>query len=487
MLKQSLLPRRQSPNDFFIKYYWAWLYLGVAVICLGTSFQIGFGAGSMNNLDEVLIQSLASPLQTWQWGAIQAGFGIGGLLGATLTNAVLRLVSNRAALLGTDVLVLASSMTFMLSDQWSALFLGRIAIGAVAGIGSGLVPVALAEIVPSASHHRAAAVAHQLSIKLGCLISQLLTTPSLHLGEATGLLGEEIKLRNIFLVPALCALVQVVVLPCLPDASHASAYFYRGGMAAEGRGGGATEAAGRAEQQQQHTEAMAHDWLNSESVFSVLDLLKASKLRKQLLVGGALVLSMQASGIDVLLAYSTMVFRGAGLPNPELATSLLSAVNVLLLPLGAIVLERVASRRTLLSLAWLAMGVAYVLGTLALACTYFGVLPSIAPALAVACISGVLVAFAAGPGCVAWATVIDLFPAHAKDAAVALGVAMNWAANAAFLFAFPLVHSMLGPVAFLIFAKSAVAFAYLTYRFVPETRHKSITEISAEMAERMPG
>ena len=59
--------------------------------------------------------------------------------------------------------------------------------------------------------------------------------------------------------------------------------------------------------------------------------------------------------------------------------------------------------------------------------------------------AGVITSFAIGPGCIAWFVIAEIFPAYAIDAAMALGVALNWWANWVVAFAFPLLNRMLGP------------------------------------------
>ena len=48
------------------------------------------------------------------------------------------------------------------------------------------------------------------------------------------------------------------------------------------------------------------------SSYSVARLFQAAELRKQLVVGLAIQVSMQLSGIDAIFYYSTLVFRHAG-------------------------------------------------------------------------------------------------------------------------------------------------------------------------------
>lgn len=88
--------------------------------------------------------------------------------------------------------------------------LGRIFIGMVAGIGSGIVPVYFSEISPTRIRGAVSTV-HQLGITIGILLAQLLSTPSLHI------LGSEDKWRYLFVVPAAAAVFELLLLPFCPE------------------------------------------------------------------------------------------------------------------------------------------------------------------------------------------------------------------------------------------------------------------------------
>ena len=205
----------------------------------------------------------------------------------------------------------------------------------------------LAEISPTAARG-AVGTAHQLAITLGCLASFAITTPSLSPLAAAG------TWRYAFLLPVAAALLQCAVLPFCPESP---AYLYRtvGSHAAlhklaelheVGSIGGHIDAL-RSEEQIGGGGAGSNG-------FTIVELLGARKLRRHLLVGVVLQLSMQLSGIDAVLYYSTMVFRDAGVDEPEMATTLLGALNVMLTIVAIAIMDK-AGRRTLLLFSWAGM------------------------------------------------------------------------------------------------------------------------------------
>ena len=62
---------------------------------------------------------------------------------------------------------------------------------------------------------------------------------------------------------------------------------------------------------------------------TIVDLIFDRTLRKQLIVGITVQLMMQFSGIDAVFYYSTTVFKQADVSDPELATTALGIINVL--------------------------------------------------------------------------------------------------------------------------------------------------------------
>lgn len=131
---------------------------------------------------------------------------------------------------------------------------------------------------------------HQLAITVGILISQCLSTPSLHL------LGSEDLWQWLFFVPAVCGLAQIIVLPFCPESPS---YLYM-----QGDLDGARRAI--AKFQSEHVVEEYIGYIEEESKASqsgrsmtVSELFMDLTLRKQLIVGVVVQLMMQFSGESV--------------------------------------------------------------------------------------------------------------------------------------------------------------------------------------------
>ena len=258
---------------------------------------------------------------------------------------------------------------------------------------SAVVPTYFSEISPI-SVRGAVGTMHQLGITVGILVSQALSTPSLNL------LGSEQKWKWLFFVPVLCGLFELIVLPWLPESPS---YLY----ATQGK------QAARFALVRLQCEEVAEEYLSyigeeinatsKDSNFqaggmTVRELFADQRLRKQLIVGVTVQLMMQFSGIDAVFYYSTRVFYQADVADPELATTGLGVINVIV-TIFAVKFMDTAGRKTLLKYSWIGMLTSYVLLT-----TSFILKPYVGymDQLSVFSMTGVIIFFAFGPGCIAW-------------------------------------------------------------------------------------
>lgn len=97
---------------------------------------------------------------------------------------------------------------------------------------------------------------------------------------------------------------------------------------------------------------------NGDSM-TIMELLLDRTLRKQLVVGITVQLMMQFSGIDAVFYYSTSVFYQANVKDPELATTCLGVINVLV-TIVAVQFMDTAGRKALLRYSWIGMCASYL-------------------------------------------------------------------------------------------------------------------------------
>ena len=391
---------------------------------------------------------------------------MGSLLGPKVIGAY---YGRRATLLINNVFLVLSSILIAFAPQWWYQAIGRIFVGIVAGVSTAVVPTYFSEISPIAIRG-AIGTMHQLGITVGILVSQALSTPSLNL------LGSQEKWQWLFLVPVLCGLLEVIVLPFCPE-SPSYLYTKKGKDAAR-------EALVKLQ-----SEAVADQYLGfikeeiqsanaggGESM-SIRDLIFDRSLRKQLIVGITVQLMMQFSGIDAVFYYSTAVFKQAEVSDPELATTCLGVINVII-TIFAVKFMDSAGRKTLLTYSWIGMCAAFMTLTISFILKEHDV--QYMDQLSVLAMTFVIVFFAFGPGCVAWFIIAEIIPLYARDSAMALGIFINWIANWLVAFTFPILLKYTQPYTFLVFVSTTAFFLYFTLRFVPETKGLTVSQLAAD-------
>ena len=141
-----------------------------------------------------------------------------------------------------------------------------------------------------------------------------------------------------------------------------------------------------------------------------------------------------------------------------------------------------AGRKTLLLYSWVGMFCSYLLLTSSF------ILKNHVPymdQLSVLATTGVIIFFAFGPGCIAWFIIAEIFPLHARDTAMAVGIFINWIANWLVAFTFPILLEYTQPYTFLVFVCSTAFFYWFTVNFVPETKGLTVAQVTHEF-ERIP-
>ncbi|KAF8055122.1 menG [Scenedesmus sp. PABB004] len=202
--------------------------------------------------------------------------------------------------------------------------------------------------------------------------------------------------------------------------------------------------------------------------------LGARRYRRIVALCLALPLLQQASGINVVVYYSSKVFAGAGLASPIAGSIVVGGVN-LSVTLGAARLLDRAGRRPLLLASYGAMALALG-GVAALGAA------RLPPAAAARGVVGLLLlyvaAFAVGAGPVTWVLLGEILPPEIKGAAGSLATAGAWAGNLAVTLSFGgLVARLgLGGTFGLYAAANAGAAALLAWLLV-ETRCRTLAEI----------
>lgn len=204
-----------------------------------------------------------------------------------------------------------------------------------------------------------------------------------------------------------------------------------------------------------------------------------SPLRTVMTIGISLAVLQQITGINVFLYYAPVIFsRISHSGNASLLeTIFVGAVNVLFTIVAMAIVDK-AGRKPLLMIGCLGM---------ALTLTGMGVavLHESSSAWLLSFVLGYIACFALSVGPVTWIVLSEIFPEHFRSTAMAISTAALWIANFAVSQSFPMLEEnrtlvkYFGHSApFFLYASFCVVEIWFVWRNLPETKNRSLEEIS---------
>ncbi|ESP01111.1 hypothetical protein LOTGIDRAFT_180320 [Lottia gigantea] len=446
----------------------------------GSSFQFGYNTGVVNSPETVMKdfynvtyykkegKEITDSLLTLLWALTVAMYAVGGMVGGVSAGYWGNKFGRRGALLRNNIIavIAAGLLGFSkMADSYEMLMVGRFICGINAGINTGVAPLYLSEIAPIELRGFSGTF-NQLSITFGVMVSQLLGLKFI--------LGTEkywpllLALTIVPVIYQLCVLSMCVESPRYLMLTKQNEFeatkalkWLRNSDDVEDE---IREMRVEAEEQKHHKK------------FFISDLIKTHELRIPFIISIVLQLSQQFSGINAVIYYSTSIFTSAGLDKDKAsyATVGVGVVNILMTFVSAFLMDKLGRR----SLHLLGLGGMFIF-TIVL--TVSRIYQPQDHWLSFVCIPAVvfyIVSFASGPGSIPWFIVAELFTQGPRTAAVSVAVLVNWAANCIVGFVFPILQNAINEYSFLPFAAMLVGFWIFTFIMLPETKGKTVEEIS---------
>ncbi|XP_012258044.2 solute carrier family 2, facilitated glucose transporter member 1-like isoform X3 [Athalia rosae] len=457
------------------------LAFAIAAAALGSSFQHGYNTGVVNAPQQLIEEWITQvsenrtgtpPTQTQVtliWSIAVAIFCVGGMIGGSLISVVSDRFGRKGGLLWNNILVLFAVIfegSAKAAGSYEMLIIGRFLIGINSGLNAGLTPMYLAEISPV--HLRGAVgTVYQLVITISILCSQILG-----LGKVLGTPNQWPLLLSLTIVPGF---FQLATLPICPESPK---YL----LLSKGKDLQAQRALswlrGTIEVQDE-MEEMRSEYESMKMVprVTLKELFVNSALRIPIIISIVIMIAQQFSGINAVMFFSTKIFTMAKLEEEaaQYATLGTGATNVVMTLVSLVLVER-AGRKTLLLSGFCGMFVSTIILTICLA--FVGSASWIAN-LSIVVVLVFVVFFAIGPGSIPWFLVSELFTQSARPAATSVAIAVNWTANFIVSIGFLPLQEAMGSYVFLIFACLQMVFILFVYKKVPETRNKTMEEISS--------
>ncbi|KYO31618.1 hypothetical protein Y1Q_0022736 [Alligator mississippiensis] len=299
------------------------------------------------------------------------------------------------------------------------------------------------------------------------------------LGQMTGLrelLGTESLWPLLTTLTGIAALVQLVTLPFLPE-SPLELLMQKGDT--EGCLKAAKQLWGK-EDRQAEIDSMLKEQaaMKNTKLMTVLELLKDRSLRWQFYLMIIMGVTLQLSGINAIYFYSFEVFHTAGFDQEHIPyISLgLGTCEFFSSILCAFIIEQSGRRMFLLwGYGLMILVLALLTTTLTLQHQFFWM-----PYCSVILIFLFIIIFGNGPAGVTFPVISELFTQSSRLPALMICMSLHWAGLCLIGMVFPYVVKNLGTFCFLVFMGFISVSWISIYRFLPETKNKSIMEIKAE-------
>uniref|UniRef100_A0A6I8N003 Solute carrier family 2, facilitated glucose transporter member 5 n=1 Tax=Ornithorhynchus anatinus TaxID=9258 RepID=A0A6I8N003_ORNAN len=440
----------KSVNEVKKKSNWTCSLLTASFVgAFGSSFLYGYNL-SVVNAPTVYIKAFYN--DSWErrfghsvhpetltllWSVTVSIFAIGGVVGTFIVTLIGKLLGRKQMLLANNAFAVLAALlmaTSPLAGSFEMLILGRFIMGVDGGIALSALPMYLSEISPKEIRGSLGQVT-AIFICIGVFTGQILGLPEIF--------GRESRWPYLFGMIMVPALVQLVSLPFLPESPRYLLF-------------------------EKHDEAAAtkafQTFLGKDDVSQEIeDILAESRAQRNL----------RLESVPQLLKNRSVRW--------QIITVIITMACYQLCGLNAgLVIERLGRRPLLIGGFGL---MAFFFGILTVALTLQDRAPWI-PYLSIVCILVIIASFCSGPGGIPFILTGEFFQQSQRPAAFLIAGTVNWLSNFIVGLLFPFIQKGLETYCFLVFAAICVIGAVYFYFVLPETKNRTLAEISLQFAKR---
>ncbi|KAG1935622.1 solute carrier family 2, facilitated glucose transporter [Pimephales promelas] len=404
------------------------------------------------------------------WTFIVSTYSLGGLLGSLLAGPMAIKFGRKGSLLLNNTFLFLSAVLALSSrsaGSFEMILLARLLVGVNAGVSMNVQPMYFGESAPK-NLRGAVAFSSAVFTALGILMGQIM--------GLTEVLGSESLWPYLLASNALPGLVQLITLPWFPE-SPRYLLIDRGDREACG------QALRRLRACSVFTEEM-EEILQEQAgagdahAKTLWELIRDRSLRRPLCLVMVASSAMMLCGNDSIYFYASYIFQEAGIPTDKIqyitiGTGACEFTSALVCNL---LIERVG-RRLLLAGGYLFMACWAVVFTVALSLE--GKVAGM-PYLSMACVFAYILSFGMGPAGVTGILPAELFDQLTRPAAYMVAGSMMWLNLFVVGMAFPFIVNGLGQFCFLPFGAVCVASCLFISFTLPETKGRTLAEITEE-------
>ncbi len=389
---------------------------------------------------------------------------VGGVLGAAISGPSSDRIGPRHHLAAGAILVALGSIASGLAatDSIGMLCAYRFLVGVGVGMISVISPTYVSEISKPAT--RGAMVsAFQLLISAGILISYLTGWALTDMADGWRLMFA------LGLIPAVALLLVITVGADTPS------YLLK-----RGRDPQAAHIVDRLEGPSNAPTTLAALHAERDGDKAEWNELWRPSNRRVLTVALALAIGQIVTGINVFMYYAPQIFKLAGFGSDSsalLATVIVGVVNVVATLIAVKYVDRFG-RRPLLIIGLIGMAIGAGVLAITLSINTSGDLPGL---LSLAAVMVFVISFAMSMGPLVWVLISEIFPSNIRSKGASLALVANWSVNVIVsVTILSLLTSVGAGVSFGLFAALSLALLLFVIKCVPETKGKTLKQISAE-------
>ena len=202
-------------------------------------------------------------------------------------------------------------------------------------------------------------------------------------------------------------------------------------------------------------------------------------------IGCMLSVFQQIIGINAVLYFAPRIFESMGVSNNMLFTVIMGIINISFTLVAVFTVEKLGRKPLLIT-----GSIGMAIGALGVALSNVVAMPAIVPVISIMVYSACFM-FSWGPIC--WVYIAELFPNTIRSQATALAVGFQWIFNFIVSSTFvPMYNMKLGAMgenfghffAYALYGVICIAAAIFVWRLVPETKCKTLEDMTTLWRER---
>ncbi len=431
----------------------------ICLVAATGGFLFGFDtsviSGAIEFIADPRVFNLDAVAKGWTVGCIL----IGCMAGCIFTGALSDKYGRKKVLIFTAIVFLISSFGCALAGNHIEFIIYRIIAGTAVGAASMLSPMYIAEVAPAA-HRGKLGILNIVAIFIGQSVAFFSNYYLRDYGGANNWRW----MMGIMVIPSIILLLLLFFIPESPR-----------WLVDKRRNGQALRVLQKINNKESVENELAEIERSIHAVKGKLGELLKGKMFRLLLIGIALAVFQQASGINVIMYYAPSIFKSAGFGTGSalFQTAIMGLINLTFAVIAMFFVDKLG-RKPLMIIGSIGTGISLLLLAITFITNHFQ------GYFVLFCIMGYLAFFGFAIGPVAWVIISEIFPNSLRSHAVAISFFFLWMADFIVSFTFPYLLANLKGYSFLIY--SFVCFVCLLFviKYITETKGKTLEQIEEE-------